>query len=125
MQNVINTTRGPRFIYEQGSPKLIEAGETLPLDLTAAEIKSVQQQVDAGVLAWDGEAPVVGEDVPPLDLTAADLLAKADGMNFMAFKSAAAKVLMEASPATKAEIVAALQNQAERDQAEADAKVPA
>lgn len=116
MYGVTNTTKGPRFVYAQGEPKLIEAGETAPFDLTDSEIGNVQRQVDAGVLAWDGEAPALQAKADaPVYSTAADLLAAPDGMNFMAYKSAASKILGVPAPATKPEIVAALQAKAEED----------
>ena len=123
MHSVTNTTKGPRFVYAQGEPRLIEAGETVPLDLSDSEIKNVQHQVDAGLLAWDGEPPKAkaegASDGP--DMTAAELIAAAGSMNFMKWKAAAAKVLMDGSPATKDDILAALQHQVDAEKAKADA----
>lgn len=114
MHSVKNTTKGPRFVYVRGEPKLIEGGQILPFDLTDTEIVNVQHQVDAGLLAWDGEAPKAKADAGG-DLTAAQLLAQAEGMNFMAFKSAAAKVLGAPAPGKKEDIVAALDEKAKAD----------
>lgn len=62
-----------------------------------------------------GELPVVKAATPKTDdgqlVTAAEVLAMADG-NFMAFKSAAKKILGDETPAKKDEIVAALQAKA-------------
>jgi hypothetical protein len=52
------------------------------------------------------EGPARGSDP-----TIADVIAMADG-NFMQFKSAAAKILGDATPSTKAEIIAALEEKA-------------
>lgn len=111
MYSIINTTRGPRFIYSQGEPRPIEAGQTVEMDLTDAEAKNVQHQVDAGALAWAGEAPTFKGEASP-DMTAAELLAQADGMHVKTLQSAAAKILGDATPSTKAEIVAALEEKA-------------
>lgn len=108
MAGVTNISRGPRFVYASGEPVLLNAGETRDFDLRDHEVKNVQQQVDAGVLAWDGEAP----QAKGADLTPADLLAKVDEMPFLAFRSAAAKILGPEAPTTKAELVAALQAKA-------------
>jgi len=113
MYSITNTTRGPRFLYTMGEPKLIEAGQTVAFDLTDSEIKNAQHQVDAGVLAWDGDAPAL----PSSDMTAASLLAKVDGMPFLTFKSAATKILGPDAPTTKAEIVASLQAKADAESA--------
>lgn len=111
MHSIRNTTGGPRFVYTMGEPRLVEAGQTVEFDLTDAEIKSVQQQVDAGVLAWEGEAPTLKAEPAP-DMTAAELLAQADGMHVKTLQSAATKILGDATPTTKAEIIAALEEKA-------------
>ncbi len=48
---IANISPGPRFLYARGRARLIEPGETVELDLSAAEAESVRQQVDAGLLA--------------------------------------------------------------------------
>ncbi|WP_343711903.1 hypothetical protein [Inquilinus sp.] len=117
MARVTNITRGPRFVYANGEPLLLERNETRDLPLRDAEIANVQHQVDAGVLAWDGEAPKAkadagdGDKASP-DLTVAQLLAQAESMNFMQFKSAASKVLGAPAQGKKEDIVAALQEKA-------------
>lgn len=111
MAGITNTTRGPRFVYANGEPTLIEAGETKDLPLRDAEIANVQHQVDAGMLAWDGEAPTVDEPVAS-DISAADLLAKVDSLHFKTFQAAASKILGPDAPTTKAELIAALQAKA-------------
>lgn len=114
MYSITNVTKGPRFLYSQGEPKLIEAGETATFDLTDSEIKNAQHQVDAKLLAWEGDAPSLPADG---DLTAASLLAKVNDMPFLTFKSAATKILGPDAPTTKAEIVAALQVKADAESA--------
>lgn len=112
MYSITNTTRGPRFVYTMGEPRLVEAGQTVEFDLTDSEARNVQQQVDAGVLAWEGEAPNLKAE-PAADMTAAELLAQADGMHVKTLQSAASKILGDATPSTKAEIIAALEAKAQ------------
>lgn len=120
MAGVTNITRGPRFIYASGKPLLLDAGETKDLALRDNEIKNVQHQVDAGVLAWDGEAPKAkaeggGDKKSATDLTAADLLAKVNSMEWLAFRHGAVKLLGEGAPTTKAELIAALEAKAKAE----------
>ena len=118
MPSLKNISPGPRFVYSEGSPNLIPAGEVRDLALRDHEIANVQQQVDAGVLAWDGEAPRPKADAgggdggngEGGDLTAAELLAQVDSMPFPSFRSAATKILGDGAPTTKAELIAALQS---------------
>lgn len=122
MHNVTNISRGPRFVYVDGSPALIEAGATLSFALTTAEIESVQQQVDAGVLAWASDAPKAkaggGSDENPVEVvTAAGLLGKVDTMQWLSFRAAATKLLGEGAPTTKVELLAALDERAKVDAA--------
>jgi hypothetical protein len=57
---IANISPGPRFLHVKGQARLLEPGEAADLDLTEAEIANVRHQVDAGMLAWDGEAPRIG-----------------------------------------------------------------
>lgn len=57
---IANISPGPRFLYARGRARLIEPGETVELDLTAAEAESVRQQAEAGLLAVTD--PPAGEE---------------------------------------------------------------
>lgn len=70
----------------------------------------VSDEALAAKLARHSHFRVDFAEVEPVDgvETVASLLARADSLKFMAFKSAAAKILGGPAPATKDEIVAAL-----------------
>lgn len=61
--------------------------------------------------ATDGAAPALREAAP----SAAEILAQADGLHFLAFKSLASKLLGDETPAKKADIVEALKKRAQAD----------
>lgn len=110
MRDFTNTSRSPRGLMTlAGTVAIIPPGETRSLDVSDAEADSWVLSVGASAPAAASREPAKtaeGGDGAP---TAADLIAAADGMNFMAFKSAAAKLLPGGVPSTKAEIIAELQ----------------
>ena len=102
---VTNNQAGPRGLNTKDGPVLVEPGQTVEVELSDAEQKVSKA---TGWFSFEGgkaEKPHEFGDAK----TAAEVLALADG-NFMAFKSAASKLLGDKTPEKKAEIVAALED---------------
>ena len=103
---VTNDQAGPRGLNTKDGPVLVEPGQTVDVELSDAELKVAKA---TGWFSFEGggkaEKPHEFGDAK----TAAEVLALADG-NFMAFKSAASKLLGDKTPDKKAEIVAALED---------------
>jgi hypothetical protein len=110
MRDFTNTSRSPRGLMTLGgSVAIVQPGQTRALDVSDAEADSWALAVGASAPAAATQESARAAEGGEGASTAADLIAAADGMNFMAFKSAAAKVLADGVPSTKAEIIAALQ----------------
>lgn len=95
----------------------IRPGHERPVDLSEEAEARVKRlpflhltASDEAVAGAGGQEMGDSLNASEIGAQAAALLAAADGMNFMKFKSAAAKVLMDATPATKDDILAALQH---------------
>lgn len=100
---VTNARRNGRVVHTSHGPKLIPAGAAVGrVEMSEAEAKN---SAAPGVT-------VDAEEASAPNLTAADLLAQADGMHVKTLQSAAAKILGDATPSTKAEIIAALEEKA-------------
>ncbi len=116
MRDFTNTSRSPRGVMTvAGSVAIIQPGETRSLDVSDAEADSWALSVGASAPAAAPREPAKTPlDAPPDDpaLAAAELLAKADGMHVKTLQSAATKILGDATPGTKAEIIAALEEKA-------------
>lgn len=108
LYTVTNGSRHPRVVYAAGRGVLVPMGASRPVEMSEAEAENAKAEGVTIEAAVPSDGP--GDDGVDLRAQAAALLAAADGMNFMKFKSAAAKILMEGSPATKDDIVAALQH---------------
>lgn len=103
---VTNTQQGPRGINAVGGAVLIEPGQTVDVEVSEAELKVAKT---TGWFSFEGKTKAVAagsDETSPK--TAAEVLAMVDG-NFMAFKSAASKLLGDKTPSNKAEIVEALE----------------
>ncbi|GAA2817202.1 hypothetical protein EDC40_103652 [Aminobacter aminovorans] len=108
---VTNTQQGPRGINAVGGAVLIEPGQSVDVEVSEAELKVAEA---TGWFSFEGKAKTVAkakavatsDDSAPK--TAGEVLAMVDG-NFMAFKSAASKLLGDKTPSKKDEIVAALE----------------
>ncbi|RUX08221.1 MAG: hypothetical protein EOS71_00520 [Mesorhizobium sp.] len=101
---ITNTQKGPRGVNTLEGAVLVDPGQTVEVKLSDAELKVAKA---TGWFSFDGKAAkdeLGGADAK----SAADVLAMADG-NFMAFKSAAAKLLGDKTPDKKADIVSALE----------------
>lgn len=104
MLKITNTQKGPRGVNTLEGAVLVDPGQTVEVKLSDAELKVAKA---TGWFSFDGKAAkdeLGGADAK----SAADVLAIADG-NFMAFKSAAAKLLGDKTPDKKADIVSALE----------------
>ena len=113
MRDFTNTSRSPRGLMTLGgSVAIVQPGQTRALDVSNAEAESWALAVGASAPAADASEPARAAEGGEATSTAADLIAAADGMNFMAFKSVASKLLPDGVPSTKAEIIAALQAKA-------------
>lgn len=101
---ITNSDKGPRGVNTKDGPVLIDPGHSIDADLSEAELKVAKA---TGWFEFRKEASK--KDDGPGDIkSAAEVLALADG-NFMAFKSAASKLLGDKTPSSKAEIVAAIE----------------
>lgn len=134
LYTVQNESRHPRVVYAGGRGVLVPMGQGKTIEMTDAEAENAKAP---GVhVALVGAAPVAAP-VPPapppaedpaepeasvlqVDLTGAGgdqgiailaVLAMKDGP-FLAFKSAATKILGPGAPSTKAELIAALEEKA-------------
>jgi len=103
---VTNNQAGPRGLNTKDGPVLVEPGQTVDVELSDAELKVAKA---TGWFGFEGGSRAEKPHEPGDAKTAAEVLALADG-NFMAFKSAAAKLLGDRTPDKKAEIVAALED---------------
>lgn len=101
---ITNIAKGPRGIHTLAGSVVINPGQSIEADLSDAELKGSKE---TGWFEIGKGAAKKQEDNGDTKL-AADVLAMADG-NFMAFKSAASKLLGDKTPDKKAEIVAALE----------------
>lgn len=106
---ITNGRRNGRVVHTVHGPKLIPAGATVE-NVEMAEAEAANSAV-AGVTV-KGASPAL-----PHDMTAAELLAQADGMHVKTLQSAAAKILGDATPSTKAEIIADIEKRAKADAA--------
>lgn len=105
---VTNNQAGPRGLNTLDGAVLVDPGQSVDVDLSDAELKVAKA---TGWFSFDSKGSAKskefqGEADPK---SAAGVLAMADG-NFMAFKSAATKLLGDKTPDKKAEIVAALED---------------
>jgi hypothetical protein len=101
MAKYTNIDKGPRGLNTTQGKVWADPGETVDVELAKGE---------AAPKDWfksEGKATKVDEGGEPK--TAAEVLALADG-NFMAFKSAATKLLGGKAPGPQAENVAALED---------------
>jgi hypothetical protein len=101
---ITNIEKGPRGVNTKEGPVLVDPGHSIEADLSDAELKV------AKATGWFefGKGSAKKDDGAGDTKSATEVLAMADG-NFMAFKSAASKLLGEKTPSSKAEIVAALE----------------
>ncbi|TPN26659.1 hypothetical protein FKO01_25440 [Mesorhizobium sp. B2-3-3] len=99
---VTNTQKGPRGLNTLDGAVLVDSGQAVDVELSDAELAVAKKT------GWfefgKGAKKEEGGDA----LSATEVLAMADG-NFMAFKSAASKLLGDRLPSKKDEIVAALE----------------
>ena len=105
----VNFVRDHEYVVDKktGVRRRIPLGWTGTLDDTIA-----QAAIDAGNavdLTPKAAEPAARASDPATAQTPAELLALADAVHFQTFRAEAAKLLGEGTPATKAEIVAALQ----------------
>lgn len=101
---ITNIAPGPRGIHTLAGSVVLNPGQTIEADLSDAELKGSKE---TGWFEF-GKGAAKKQDDASDTKSAADVLALADG-NFMAFKSAASKLLGDKTPDKKAEIVAALE----------------
>jgi hypothetical protein len=101
---ITSTQTGPRGLNAIGGQVLVDPGQTVDVELSAAELKVAQ------ATGWfsieEIEPPAKPEDTA---LSPADLLAKVDELHFQTFKAEARKILGDETPDTKEAIVTALQ----------------
>ena len=114
LYTVTNGSRHPRVIYAAGRGVLVPMGASRPVEMTEAEAENAAAPgiTIAAASAEPGPIKVdlsgAGGDIGVLIAAA---IAIKDGP-FMAFKSAATKILGPGAPTTKAEIIAALEEKA-------------
>jgi len=102
---ITNTQKGPRGLNAVSGQVLVDPGQTVDVELSAAELK----------IAKGTNWFTIEEVEPPAEKPAdtalgpAELLAKADELHFQTFKAEARKILGDETPDTKEAIVTALQ----------------
>lgn len=102
---ITNTQAGPRGLNAKDGPVLVEPGQTVDVDMEVAELAVAKK---TGWFEFSAAAKAHKAHDADDAKSAAEVLALADG-NFMAFKSAASKLLGDATPSKKDEIIAALE----------------
>lgn len=100
---ITNVTQGPRGIHTEAGLQIIPVGGSIEAEVSAVELKGAKATGWFNIAGGRAEKP----HDPGEPKTAAEVLALAEG-NFMAFKSAASKLLGDTIPEKKAEIIAAL-----------------
>lgn len=102
---ITNTQKGPRGLNAVDGPVLVDPGQTVDVELSAAELKVAKATGWFTIEEVEPPAPK-SEDMA---LSPAYLLAKVDELHFQTFKAEARKILGDETPETKDAIVAALQ----------------
>ncbi|ETA72332.1 hypothetical protein HKB47_22650 [Mesorhizobium japonicum] len=102
---ITNASQGPRGIHTVEGLRIIPVGGFIEAEVSAVELKGAKETGWFSIEGSKADKPHEPGDAK----TAAEVLALADG-NFMAFKSAASKLLGDKTPEKKAEIVAALED---------------
>lgn len=115
MLTLTNTQAGPRGFNAVAGPVLVEPGATAEAKVFEREREHIEAtgwfdvsgdyEPDPGAAATSGGEKSAGEAKPVDDVLA---MAEDPQVKFMTFKAEAGKLLGDATPATKAEIVAAL-----------------
>lgn len=106
---VTNNSRAPQGVRTETGVVYVKPGEARDVALSDAGLKQAKRLAFLTVGGGKVDKRTDHDDTK----SAADVLAMADG-NFMAFKSAASKLLGDKTPDKKAEIVAALEDLATR-----------
>lgn len=109
---VTNIENGPRGINTESGTVLVEAGQTVDVEVSTAELKVAKA---TGWFEFSGAKAAKEETKTPDGTggaepkTAAEVLELVSG-NFMTFKAEAKKLLGDKTPGTKEEIIAALED---------------
>lgn len=104
---ITNVAKGPRGLNTKDGQVLVDPGQSVEVEMADAELAVAKKTgwFEFGKASAKAEKPADTGDAK----TATEVLALADG-NFMAFKSAASKLLGDKTPSKKDEIVAALED---------------
>lgn len=107
---VTNTSKALQGVNTKSGRVFIRPGDSKDLELEGAGLKQAKR---LKFLSFGGGGKGKKDDEGDDTKSAAEVLGMADG-NFMAFKSAASKLLGDATPSKKDEIIAALEDMATR-----------
>eukprot|EP00873_Tetraselmis_striata_P020725 jgi/Tetstr1/440989/TSEL_029257.t1 len=107
---VTNNSKALQGVNTKTGTAYVRPGETRDLELSETGAKQAKRL--KFLTLGEGKAKAAPKKDDDQPKTPAEVLELADG-NFMTFKAAATKVLGDATPATKDEIVAALKAKAE------------
>ncbi|RWE96461.1 MAG: hypothetical protein EOS43_22430 [Mesorhizobium sp.] len=107
---VTNNQAGPRGLNTKAGPVLVDPGQTVDVEMEAAELKVAEA---TGWFSFNGKDSAKSDAFQGKEgggaKSPAEVIALADG-NFMAFKSEAKKLLGDATPDKKDDILAALED---------------